>query len=138
MRRTLVVDDEGPIRNLIAAVLKRERIPADTAPDGKVALDLLEKNRYGCVILDLMMPITNGLAVIDAMSRDLVPRVPVIVATAAGETVTSDLDPSVVKLIVRKPFDIGKLLDAVRAYCEEGPEDAADAEAADHRHDPVM
>jgi len=27
MRKALIVDDEGPIRNLIAAVLKRERIP---------------------------------------------------------------------------------------------------------------
>lgn len=124
MRRTLVVDDEGPIRNLIAAVLKRERIPADTAPDGNVALDLLQRNRYACVILDLMMPIASGMAVIDAMSRDLVPRVPIIVATAASEGVTSNLDPAVVKLIVRKPFDIGKLVDAVRAYCEEGPDDA--------------
>ena len=123
MRRTLVVDDEGPIRNLIAAVLKRERIPADTAPDGKVAMDLLERNQYACVILDLMMPVANGMAVIDAMSRDVVPRVPVIVATAASEGITSDLDPDVVKLIVRKPFDIGKLVDAVRAYCEEGPDD---------------
>lgn len=139
MRRTLVVDDEGPIRNLIAAVLKRERIPADTAPDGKVALDLLQRNQYACVILDLMMPVTNGLAVIDAMSRDLVPRVPVIVATAAGESVTADLDPGVVKLIVRKPFDIGKLIDAVRAYCEDAADDAAAGVATgDHPREPVM
>jgi DNA-binding response OmpR family regulator len=136
MRRALVVDDEGPIRNLIAAVLKRERIPADTAQDGKVALDLLQRNQYGCMILDLMMPVANGLAVIDAMSRNLVPRVPVIVATAAGESFTSDLDPDVVKLVVRKPFDIGRLVDAVRAYCEEGPEDQAEDVAEGDR--PVM
>lgn len=138
MKRTLVVDDEGPIRNLIAAVLRRERIPSDTAPDGSVALDLLAKHSYACVVLDLMMPGTNGLAVIDAMSRDLVPRVPVIVSTAAGESVTSDLDPGVVKLIVRKPFDIGKLVDAVRAYCDEPADDHPTRDESIRPGDPVM
>src|SRR5688500_1710081 len=67
MRRALVVDDEAPIRNLLAAVLRRERIPTDTAANGSEALELIEKNEYACVVLDLMMPILTGRDVIDAM-----------------------------------------------------------------------
>ena len=59
MRKALVVDDEGPIRNLIAAVLKRERIPSSTAPNGIEALDRLRRESFGCVVLDLMMPVMN-------------------------------------------------------------------------------
>lgn len=122
MKRALVVDDETPIRNLLAAVLRRERIPADTAADGAEAMELLARTTYACVVLDLMMPIMNGRDVIEGMVRNRIPQVPVIVITAAGEGATYDLDPHVVKLIIRKPFEVMRVIEAVRAFCAE-PED---------------
>lgn len=119
MKRALVVDDETPIRNLLAAVLRRERIPADTAADGAEAAELLTRTNYACVVLDLMMPIMNGRDVIDGMLRNRIPWVPVIVITAAGEGATFDLDPQVVKLIIRKPFEVMRVVEAVRAFCAE-------------------
>ena len=119
MRKALVVDDEGPIRNLIAAVLRRERIQADTAAHGKEAVDLIRVNDYGCVLLDLMMPVMDGRQVIEEMLHHRIKRVPVVVITAAGEGATADLDPEVVKVIVRKPFDVARVIEAVRAFCME-------------------
>ena len=119
MKQVLVVDDEGPIRNLLAAVLRRERIPADTATNGREALDRLASSDYGCVVLDLMMPVMNGREVIEAMLEHTARRVPVIVITAAGDSGTGDLDPDVVKLIIRKPFDVARVIEAVRAFCAE-------------------
>lgn len=130
MKRALVVDDEGPIRNLLAAVLRRERIPADTAGNGSEAIDLLRRSHYACVVLDLMMPVMNGRDVIDAMVSHRVPRVPVIVISAAGESATADLDPEVVKLIVRKPFEVSRVIEAVRAFCAEEDDGTLDAEWA--------
>ena len=119
MRKALVVDDEGPIRNLIAAVLRRERIQADTAAHGKEAVDLIRKNDYGCVLLDLMMPVMDGRQVIEEMLHHRVKRAPVVVITAAGEGATADLDPEIVKVIIRKPFDVARVVEAVRAFCME-------------------
>lgn len=119
MKRALVVDDETPIRNLLAAVLRRERIPADTAADGAEAIEMLMRTSYACVVLDLMMPIMNGRDVIEGMLRHSVPQVPVIVITAAGEGATYDLNPEVVKLIMRKPFEVMRVIEAVRAFCAE-------------------
>ena len=119
MKPVLVVDDEGPIRKLLAAVLRRESIPADTATNGREALDRLAMSDYGCVVLDLMMPVMNGREVIQAMVEHTATRVPVIVITAAGDGATGDLDPAVVKLIIRKPFDVTRVIEAVRAFCAE-------------------
>lgn len=119
MRRALVVDDEGPIRNLIAALLRRERIPADTASNGSEAIAMIGNSDYACLVLDLMMPVLNGRQVIEMMLRGTVRRIPVIVITAAAEAVTGDLDPAVVKLIIRKPFDVARVVEAVRAFCAE-------------------
>lgn len=126
MQKALVVDDEAPIRNLLAAVLKRERIPADTAADGADAVALLRRERYGCVVLDLMMPVMNGREVIDEMLRGRLPAVPVIVVTAAGEGGTADLEPEVVKVIIRKPFDVARVVEAVRAFCAEEADEEID------------
>lgn len=127
MRRALVVDDESPIRNLLAAVLRRERIPTDTAANGSEALDLIGKNEYACVVLDLMMPVMTGRDVIDAMLHHRATRIPVIVVSAAGENATGDLEPEIVKLIIRKPFEVARLIESVRAFCAEeadGPLDS--------------
>ena len=138
MKRALVVDDEGPIRNLLAAMLRRERIPTDTAGNGSEAIELLTRNRYACVVLDLMMPVMNGRDVIDAMLRHQIPNVPVIVVTAAGESATGDLEPEVVKLIIRKPFDVMRVIEAVRAFCAEEEDGTLDADwPADSPHVPM-
>jgi DNA-binding response OmpR family regulator len=123
----LIVEDEGPIRNLIAAVLKRERIEADTAENGREALLMLDRRRYDCIILDLMMPILDGRGVIEWL-QDHPRRPPVVLLTAAGENMTADLPPSVVKVVLRKPFDLGRLIEVVRAFVAAAEMRAADRE----------
>jgi two-component system, OmpR family, response regulator ResD len=115
MRRVLIVEDEAAIRNLLAAILRRERIIADTAENGREALRLMVKHEYACIVLDLMMPVMNGREVVEAL-RDLPRRPPVILVTAAGDAFTADLPPDVVKLIIRKPFDVGRVVEAVQAF----------------------
>jgi two-component system, OmpR family, response regulator ResD len=138
MRRALVVDDEAPIRNLLAAVLRRERISTDTAANGSEALELIEKNEYACVVLDLMMPVMTGRDVIDAMLHHRVPRIPVIVVSAAGENATGDLEPEIVKLIIRKPFEVARLIESVRAFCAEDADGPLDSDwPADSPHVPM-
>ncbi len=113
--RVLIVEDETPIRNLIAAVLKREHIEADTAENGREALGLLSRRQYACIVLDLMMPVMSGRELVAWLS-DVPNRPPVILLTAATDSLTDDLPPEVVKLIIRKPFDIARVLEAVRAF----------------------
>ena len=138
MRRALVVDDEAPIRNLLAAVLRRERIPTDTASNGSEALDLIEKNEYACVVLDLMMPVMTGREVIDAMLHHRTKRIPVIVVSAAGENATGDLEPEIVKLIIRKPFEVARLIESVRAFCAEEADGLLDSDwPSDSPHIPM-
>ena len=44
--------------------------------------------------------------------------------TASGEGGTADLDPEVVKVIIRKPFDVARVVEAVRAFCSDDADDA--------------
>ena len=83
--RLLVVDDDADLRELIAGFLRDHHIDVETAADAEGMDAALARQRYDCVILDLMMPGEDGLSVLRRMrGRD---RTPVIMLSAMGEDV---------------------------------------------------
>ncbi len=78
----LVVDDDPKIVTLVRTYLERERFPVVTAPDGRTALRLIEERSPRLVVLDLMIPEIDGLAVI-RRAREL-GDVPILVLSARG------------------------------------------------------
>lgn len=68
-KKILVVDDDQYIRELYEEVLKDEGYTVETANDGEEGLALLEKGGYDLILLDVMMPKKDGLAVLDSLSQ---------------------------------------------------------------------
>lgn len=62
MYKVLVCDDDKAIVNSICIYLKAERIEPLVAYNGKEALDILDKNEIHCIVLDIMMPVMDGVA----------------------------------------------------------------------------
>ncbi len=60
----LIVDDEANIRQSLSGVLKDEGYECATAPSGATALDVLARESYEAVLLDIWMPGIDGLAVL--------------------------------------------------------------------------
>lgn len=118
--RILVVDDEKLLVKGITFNLENEGYEVDGAYDGQQALELFNKNKYDLIILDLMLPIYDGLS----LSRKIreTSDVPVIMLTAKGEG--SD------KLLgfeygaddyMTKPFDILELKARIKAILRRSP-----------------
>lgn len=85
MVRVLVVDDEEDIRGISTRILEITGHEVDTAEDGAIALEMINKNEYGLVLLDVMMPNVSGLEVCRALKRDHLTRgIPVIMFSALG------------------------------------------------------
>jgi len=78
----LVVDDDPKILALVRTYLERERYPVVTAADGRAALQAIEQLAPRLVVLDLMIPEIDGLAVI-RRAREL-GDVPILVLSARG------------------------------------------------------
>jgi DNA-binding response OmpR family regulator len=78
----LVVDDDPKIVTLVRTYLERERYPVVTATDGRAALRAIEERSPRLVVLDLMIPEIDGLAVI-RRAREL-GDVPILVLSARG------------------------------------------------------
>jgi CheY-like chemotaxis protein len=81
--RALVVDDSADSRRLLSAYLTEEGFETCEAVNGADALERLQGFHADLVILDLMMPVMDGLSFLDALRRDLrYLRLPVVVVTA--------------------------------------------------------
>ncbi len=59
--KLLVVEDNLLNQKLIHLHLKKHGFKIDFAENGKIALDMMEKNGYDLILMDLMMPIMDGL-----------------------------------------------------------------------------
>src|SRR5687768_8424501 len=87
VRPVLVVDDDPKIVHLVRTYLEREGLTVETASDGPSALDLIERLRPSLVVLDLMLPELDGLAVMRAVRGDEESaNTPILVLSARGGT----------------------------------------------------
>lgn len=84
MIKVLVVDDHREVRDSFALLLKRNGIPYLVASNGKTALEIFEKEKPLVVLLDLVMPVMDGITTLAEMKKRN-PAVPVIVMTAYAE-----------------------------------------------------
>ena len=78
--RILVVDDEPPIVDVLVYNLERNNYEVLVARDGQQALDLARQEQPDLIILDLMLPLVDGLDVCRALRRER--DVPIIMLTA--------------------------------------------------------
>lgn len=101
--KILIADDDPAILGLLTVITRRAGIEPDTARDGIEAVRKIDEHNYVVVFLDLMMPGLNGYEVIEHL-RKKGTHPAVIVATATSTP--RSLDPSVVHIVLRKPFDI--------------------------------
>ncbi len=85
--KVLIVDDERDAREIIRSHLADKPLQLQMAANGREALDCLEKNPQDLVVLDLMMPVMDGITFLDALRGD--PRfqqLPMVIVTAKALT----------------------------------------------------
>jgi two-component system response regulator ResD len=120
----LVVDDEPMVREVVTAYLEREGFRVRSAGDGRTALRLLHDAPADLVVLDLMLPEVDGLAVLAQIRRG--GPMPVILLTARGEEPDRVLGLELgADDYVVKPFSPRELVARVRTVLRRTQPDAA-------------
>ena len=112
--RVLVVDDERSIVDFIRLGLQYEGFQVQTAADGQAALRLISEFKPHVVVLDVMMPKLDGLAVAGAIRGNKDTGVIILSAKDEVEDRIKGLDVGADDYLV-KPFDFGELLARIRA-----------------------
>ncbi|MGD8708759.1 MAG: response regulator [Ectothiorhodospiraceae bacterium] len=112
--RVLVVDDEAPVREMIAEYLTRYGFTVDAAADGGQMRERLSAARPDVVLLDIAMPGEDGLTLARYLREHC--DVGIIMVTASGEVVERIVGLEVgADDYIAKPFDPRELLARVRS-----------------------
>ena len=121
--RILIAEDEKDLNRLITSRLKAEHYSVDSCFNGQEALEYLESADYDAVVLDIMMPVLDGLSVLRKIRRSN-NSTPVILLTAKDsiEDRVSGLDAGANDYLV-KPFAFEELLARIRVLLRK-PEEA--------------
>lgn len=83
MSRILLAEDDRVIRDITVMYLTKNGLQVDVTDNGNSACQLIEMNRYDCIVLDIMMPGKDGREVCRLIRNKY--DVPVIFLTALGE-----------------------------------------------------
>jgi len=84
--KTLIVDDEAPIRLLCRVNLEAEGIEVLEAPDGATGLEIAKRERPDAVLLDVMMPGLDGWTVAEELlTAEETNAIPIIFLTARAD-----------------------------------------------------
>lgn len=118
--RILLVEDDPALRATLAEVLEERGYEVHCAGNGRQALDALGHAPVpAAILLDLAMPVMDGWAFRRAQQRD--PRlaaIPTIVLSASLGVDGRQFDGPAPAAALAKPFDLNRLLDALRRACE--------------------
>jgi two-component system response regulator PhoP len=119
--RVLLIEDERRLAENVATALRDgPGFAVDCAEDGLIGLDLAGNQCYDLIVLDLMLPKLDGLALLKKI-RSKGDRTSVLILTAKGEA------NSIVELLnagaddyLSKPFDLGELIARAKALIRRG------------------
>lgn len=113
--RVLVVEDDDILRELLTLLLEIEGFEVLPAGNGAQGLEILQRTAVDVVVLDLMMPVMDGFAFMQAIAdHNPRPRVIVLSAAAGGEQ-AAELQHAGIDAAVRKPVDFKELLAHLRS-----------------------
>ncbi len=111
----LVVEDEADIRALLVFNLEKEGYTVLEADNGQSALDVARKKKPNLILLDLMLPIVDGLTVSKVLAREQ-STIPIIMLTAKGEDIDKILGLELgADDYVVKPFNVRELILRIKA-----------------------
>lgn len=124
--RLLVVEDEHRVAQAIKEGLEQESYAVDVEHNGEDGLNAAVGDEYDLIILDVMLPVMNGLEVCRRL-REAGSNTPVLILTAKDQDrdVVSGLDKGADDYLV-KPFSFEVLLARIRALLRR-PHDTIDS-----------
>lgn len=119
-KKVLVGEDSSIIINLTKSVLAFEKYGMKAARNGKQVLELLEKEDFDLILMDLSMPILDGVQctkLIRAMADPVKSKLPIIAISGNISNYSMDEFRKMgFNEFIQKPLDFDKLLATVKKY----------------------
>lgn len=115
----LIIEDDADMRLLEQTALESSGFVVAAAGNGREALRWLERRTPCVILLDLMMPVMDGLSFLRARQEAAgsAANVPVICVSAAGDDMLTEARRLGAAECLQKPSDLDHLCEVVERYC---------------------
>ncbi|MFA5830452.1 MAG: response regulator [Candidatus Paceibacterota bacterium] len=117
-KKILVVEDEAHLRKIIGDFLRGEdELTVFEAEDGAVALEMVKKDMPDLILLDIVMPVMDGVTFAKKMNEEhLAERTKIMFLTNSGDLsiISSVSSPSVVGYFIKSNIDLRDLLKKIK------------------------
>jgi len=119
-KHILIAEDSSVIQNLTRKVLEQQAYSIAIAKNGQQVLDAIEENEFDLVLMDINMPIIDGMECsrqIRAMENKKKASIPIIAITGNAKNYTMDDFRSVgINEFLQKPLDFDELVAVVKRF----------------------
>ena len=125
MAKLLIIEDDGELQQVLSATFNNEGYELSYAFNGKEGYDKMIGVQPDVVLLDLMMPILNGVEVIKLASTNTsLKDIPIIVMTGHGDKadmLEHSMKAQGVRAYLKKPFELKEIRSLVRSMLTQYP-----------------
>lgn len=115
--KILIADDNKAISMTLELKLKQEGFETRVVPNGQEALDLLEKETFDLLILDLIMPQLNGFGVLTGLKERGI-KIPVIVSSDLSQTedINKVKELGAVDFFIKSNMSMTEMVEKIKQY----------------------
>jgi DNA-binding response OmpR family regulator len=115
--KILIADDNTAISMAFQLKLEHEGFDVKAVYNGKDAVDLLEKEKFDLLMLDLIMPELNGFGVLSALKEKGI-KMPIIVDSelSQAEDLTKVKELGAMDFFVKSDMSIAEMVERIKAY----------------------
>lgn len=114
-KQILIIDDEEVTRRFVQRVLLKNNYLVETLKDGTLALDIIKRNKFDIIIVDLKMPKIDGFEIIREIKKlDFNPSIIIVTGFLTAESKIKAKELGVKEILI-KPFTITTLLNSINS-----------------------
>jgi CheY-like chemotaxis protein len=120
MKKILVAEDSSVIQNLTRKILRNQNYQIDAVKNGKQVLESLDKEHYDVILMDINMPVMDGVECtkkIRASNDDKRRNIPIVAITGNAQNYTKDdFTKMGINDFLPKPLDFDALVATVKKH----------------------
>lgn len=122
MKKILIAEDSSVIQNLTKKILSLQKFEIDIAKNGQEVLDKLEKNEYHTILMDINMPVLDGMECSKKIraSEKKYANIPIIAITGNAKNYSNqDFINVGINDYLQKPLNFDKLVERVKYWTSQ-------------------